>query len=261
VTLSELIAQMRLSAGSATAVVGDDWMQGRSLFGGMQAVVALAAMRTLVSADVPLRTLQMTFIAPIAAGEVAARARTLRSGKSATHVEARIENAGELLAHAIGVFGVARNSVVQRKLPPSPAKTSAGKTLPYIGGMMPSFMQQFQVVLVDGALPFSNAPVSHTDYELSMREQGTATEYHLLAIADFVPPVALAWMPKPVPGSSLTWMLEIVDPDFTAQPLAGWRAASEMTSARDSYTSQTTTIFAPDGRAIALSRQSMVVFA
>jgi hypothetical protein len=57
----------------------------------------------------------------------------------------------------------------------------------------------------------------------------------------------------------MTWMLEVLD-TFADQPLRGWRTDSEMTAARDGYTSQTTTVYAPDGRAVALSRQSMVVF-
>ena len=43
--------------------VPEDWLQGRTLFGGLQAVVGLAAMRTLAPAA-PLRSLQVTFLAP-----------------------------------------------------------------------------------------------------------------------------------------------------------------------------------------------------
>jgi hypothetical protein len=67
-------------------------------------------------------------------------------------------------------------------------------------------------------------------------------------------------MDKPVPGSSLTWMFELLEPQFAAHPSEGWRLESQMSAARDGYTSQTTTLFAPDGTPVALSRQSMVVF-
>ncbi|HVH33257.1 MAG TPA: hypothetical protein VM847_03985, partial [Tahibacter sp.] len=46
-----------------------------------------------------------------------------------------------------------------------------------------------------------------------------------------------------------------------SQPAEGWRVDAELVAARDGYTSQSTWIVAPDGRPIALSRQSMVVFA
>ncbi len=87
------------------------------------------------------------------------------------------------------------------------------------------------------------------------------TESHLLAIADFVPPVALSWLPHVVPGSSLTWMIELLSENFAGQPLSGWRVETDMIAARDGYISQSTLVRAPDGSPIALSRQAMVVFA
>jgi acyl-CoA thioesterase len=256
--LSELLQQCIADAGTATLDVGDDWMQGRSVFGGLQAAVALRAMRTLVP-ELPLRTLQMTFVAPVAQ-HVQAAARVLRTGRSATHVEARLGGDGETLAVAIGVFGARRDSIVRHDLPPAVPMQPKAK-LSYVPGVLPSFMQQFDITLLAGALPFAGTKVERTDYELGMHDSGEATEDHLLSIADFVPPVAFSWMPGPVPGSSLTWMLEILDHGFVRQPLAGWRIITEMTAARDGYISQSSTIHAPDGSAVALSRQSMVVFA
>src|SRR3954467_9524801 len=86
---SVLAAREQAADGEAMLDVPQDWLQGRTLFGGLQAVVGLAAMRSLGTAA-PLRSLQVTFLAPVPGGPVHARARILRSGKSATHVEARI---------------------------------------------------------------------------------------------------------------------------------------------------------------------------
>src|SRR6478609_3119397 len=95
--LSVLLSRARTSQGTSTLDVPDDWLQGRTLFGGMQAVVGLAAMRSLAP-DAPLRSLQVTFLAPVPGGLVTARAQVLRSGKSATHVEARIVDGDNTLA-------------------------------------------------------------------------------------------------------------------------------------------------------------------
>ncbi|MFX8766440.1 acyl-CoA thioesterase domain-containing protein, partial [Acinetobacter baumannii] len=62
---SELLESVTLGPGTCQARIPDDWTQGRSLFGGLQVVLALRAMRTLVPAGVPLRTLQTAFIAPV----------------------------------------------------------------------------------------------------------------------------------------------------------------------------------------------------
>lgn len=261
-TLSALIRSAVHDGGRMQVDIGDDWLQGRSVFGGLQAAVAVAAMRGLVPAELPLRTLQMTFIAPVPAGTVRARAQLLRSGKSAVHVEARLEDAaGELLALAIGVFGVGRASRVAHapELPPASAETL--RELRFLPGVTPAFMQHFAVRLKAGALPFSGQPVVSNQFTLDLRDDGPCSEWHLLAIADFVPPVALSWLDAVAPGSSLTWMLELLIDDAAQQPLAGWRVDAELVAAREGYTSQSTWIVTPDGRPAALSRQSMVVFA
>jgi acyl-CoA thioesterase len=260
-TLTELLRSMRRGDGSAHANIGEDWLQGRSLFGGLQAAIAVCAMRTVVPDEFPIRSLQMTFIAPVPAGGIDARAIVLRSGKNTRHVEARLEADGELLAHAIAIFGTGRESIVRLDLPPSPMTKTRGRPFVFQPGLMPNFMQHFSVELIEGAPPFSNSKVDRVVYAIGMIDEGSTTESHLLAVADFVPPVALSWMPKIVAGSSMTWMVEFFDHTFIEQPLQGWRIDAQMVEARDGYTSQSTAIYSPAGNVVALSRQSMVVFA
>jgi hypothetical protein len=260
VTLTELKRALRVESGSITSRVDDDWLQGRSAFGGLQGAFAIWAMRTLVPEAMPLRTFQRTFVAPVGAGDVVTRARVLRAGKNTMHVEARIEHGDDVRAHAIAVFGTARESIVVREIQRAPNAHEGGTRLPFMSGIAPNFMQHFDVRLLDGGLPFSGSRATRNVFEIGMKEQGNASEAHLIAIADFVPPVALSWMPKLTPGSSMTWMLEVLDPNFAARPLQGWRIEAEMVAARDGYSSQSTIIYAPNGTAMVLSRQSMVVF-
>src|SRR5689334_5847751 len=94
---SSLLSRIHATQGASTLDVPDDWLQGRTLFGGLQAIIGLAAMRT-VAPPVPLRSLQVTFLAPVPGGPVRAVANVLRSGKSTTHVEARIVDGDNTLA-------------------------------------------------------------------------------------------------------------------------------------------------------------------
>jgi len=88
---SQLLAAIARGDGEASVDVPEDWLQGRTLFGGLQAAIALAAMRTLAPAW-PLRSLQVTFLAPVPGGPVRAKARVLRSGKNALDsVASRLE--------------------------------------------------------------------------------------------------------------------------------------------------------------------------
>ncbi|MET0592728.1 MAG: thioesterase family protein [Polyangiaceae bacterium] len=258
-TFSQLMRTAKRAAGQSIFEVPADWMQGRSLFGGLQVAIALDAMRTCAP-KAPLRTLQATFIAPVPEGPVQARARIVRQGKSATHVEARIEGEKEPLAIVIGVFGSPRPSKAER-VPARPnLGADQGLELTYVPGVFPAFTQHFRARWLRGALPFSSQASPEHSVAVGMVDDGALTEGHVVAIADFIPPVALSYLDAPAPGSTLTWMLQFLRDDMAGLPLDGWRIDAELVAARDGYTSQTVHVWGPDGSPVALSHQSMLVF-
>ena len=261
---SELFARARVAPGAVTLDVTADWLQGRTVFGGMQAAIALAAMRTLVE-SLPLRTLQGTFFAPVPGGPVTAQAKVLRTGKSATHVEARIASQNgdgdTTLALLVGVFGSGRPSAVKVE-PRRFGLPESGKPIvfPYVPGVMPAFTQHFAVQWRRGLPPYTGDTTTEHLLDIGMRDAGPATEGHVLALADFIPPLALSFLKAPAPGSTMTWMLEFLRERYDDLPLDGWRIEATLTSARDGYSGQTVMLWGPDGKAVATSRQSMVVF-
>ena len=256
---SRLLAGTHIEPGVATLDVTADWLQGRTVFGGLQAAIALAAMRSRVPA-VPLRTLQGTFLAPVPGGAVTARARVLRTGKSATHVEARIVEGDTTLALLVGVFGAPRASSVsvQPRQPP----VDGGKPIEfgYLPGVTPEFTQHFKVRWLRGLPPYTGDTQTDHVLEVGMRDDGAATEGHVLAIADFIPPVALSHLEAPAPGSTLTWMIEMLADRVDDLGLDRWRIDAQLAAARDGYTSQSVMVWGPGGEPVAMSRQSMVVF-
>lgn len=256
---SVLLSRMQSSAGAATLDVPDDWLQGRTLFGGLQAVVGLAAMRTLAP-EAPLRSLQVTFLAPVPGGPVRAVARMLRSGKNTAHVEARIVDGDNTLALMVGVFGMPRASAVEVR-PQQPAVAAKNAIeLPWIPGATPNFTQHFKARWVAGAPPRAGVTATDSVIELAMRDEGKATEYHVVAMADFIPPIALSHLKEMVPAASLSWMLELLPEDVGDLPLEGWRIDAQMTAAHGGYTHQSLVLWGPGGVAVALGRQTMMVF-
>jgi acyl-CoA thioesterase len=260
-SLSRILSAAKTEAGGLVFTVPADWMQGRSVFGGLQAAVAFHAMRALVP-QTPLRTLQATFIAPTA-GELRVQARILRTGKNATHVEARIADGDTTQALFVGVFGAARSSVV--------AQTRAPRVLANAGAPvfdMPfgttngaaAFMQHFAVRWLQAAAPFTGQPSTQQVLEISIDDEGPASEAHVIAIADFIPPIGFTWLSAPAPGSTLTWMLELLADRFDHLQLSGYRIEAELIAARDGYTNQSVTMFAPSGEPLVLGHQTMLVF-
>lgn len=255
---SELLATLQQTEDGIALDVPGDWMQGRSVFGGLQATIAVAAMRRLIAT--PLRTLQVTFIAPIPSGRVSAQAKVLRSGKNASHVEARVMVGDQVACLAIGVFGNARETAIKKLPQQPPVQMQQPIVFPYVEGMTPEFLRHFKGSVLQGDLPYVGKPLSDVIVSLEMLDTGNTTEAHLLAIADFMPPVALSWLKTFATGSSLTWMLEFLVDDFTTLPLRGWRADATLVAARDGYTSQSVMLWGPGGIPVVISRQSMVVF-
>jgi len=257
---SQLMARIEAREGEAVLEVPDDWLQGRTLFGGLQAAIALAAMRTLVT-EAPLRTIQVTFIAPVPGGTVRAKAGILRSGKNTTHVEARIVDGDATLALAVGVFGSSRPSQVGLRPEQPPVKPENPMEMRYVAGTAPAFTQHFKARWLVGMPPFTRVLRNpQSVVEIGLRDSGVATEAHVMAFADFIPPVALSWLGERVAAASLTWMLEILPEDFSALPLDGWRIDACMMAAHDGYTSQSLVLWGPGGVPVALGRQSMVMF-
>jgi acyl-coenzyme A thioesterase PaaI-like protein len=259
VELTDLLSRARTSPGAVTLDVTEDWLQGRTLFGGLQAVVGMLAMRTVAPAA-PLRSLQVIFLAPVPGGPVHASARILRSGKNTSHVEARIVDGDNTLALMVAVFGQPRASALAlRPAQPTVAPTSSIE-LPRIPGATPNFTQHFKARWLVGSPPGSGAVEPHNVIELGLRDHGACTEAHVVAMADFIPPIALSYLEAPVAAASLTWMLELLSDDFGALPLDGWRMDAEMVAANDGYVNQSMVLWGPGGVPIALGRQTMVVF-
>jgi acyl-CoA thioesterase len=257
---SEVLDSMQHAKGTSIATVPEDWWQGRTLFGGIHVALALRSMRTLVPREIPLRVVQTTFVAPAGSERIDIRASVLRSGKSVVHAEARTTEGDQFLAVVTAVFGKRRASRVEVS-PPQPAITSPRPIeFRHIPGRTPIFTQHFRMRWLVGDLPFTGNPSRHAVLEIGLADAAKTSEEHVLAIADTIPPIALSMLDSPVPGSSLTWTLEMLRDHVDDLPLEGWRLDAEITAGRDGYTHQSVMVWGPGGVPVALSRQCMMVF-
>ncbi len=256
---SEVMNNIEVKNGEAIVDVNADWMQGRAIFGGLQTAIALKVMRGLVP-EVPIRSLQTTFIAPPSSNHIEAKAIILRQGKSATHVEAKLMDGDNVLAIVIGVFGMGRTSQVERVPEMAPVKCEKPRNYRYFPGKSPTFLQFFSARWLQGGMPFSAKADPNLVVEVDMPGENQSSEYHVVAVADFIPPIALSYLSAPCQGSSLTWMLEFLTDEITDMPVSGWRVDAEMVAGADGYTNQSVMLWGPGGKPMALSRQTMVVF-
>jgi acyl-CoA thioesterase len=176
------------------------------------------------------------------------------------HVEASLCDGEQVLCRLLGVFGSARASVLDFQPEQLPVVAEAAKELRYVEGLMPAFTQHFRARWLRGDLPFSGGSQRKSVLQLSLRDEGRPDETHVLAFADFIPPIALSMFDRQTPGSSLTWMIEMLRDRYDDLGMDDWRVDAELLAARDGYTNQSVMLWGPRGEPVALSRQSMVVF-
>lgn len=261
---STLLAQARPAGDGALAfTVTEDWLQGRTAFGGLQAAMAITAMRRLVPASIPLRVLQTTFIGPVPAGEIIVRARVLRTGKSVTHAQAQIEVGGAVACLVVGVFGSARESSLQidHCVYPELAAPESLRDMPLFPGITPNFLQHCALRWARSTPPFSGAKEAHSGIHIRLDEPVTS-EAHMAALTDIIPTPALSMLKKPSPASSLTWTLELLRGDFaeTGTTPGWWLMDAEVTYGTGGYLSQSALLWDAQRRPVALSRQTVTAF-
>ena len=255
-----LTSSTRKGNGSETAIP-DNWMQGRTTFGGLSAALCLAEVqRTHVDLP-PLRSAQITFIGP-AGGTVRASSRVLRQGRSATFIEADLETEKGLVARCIFVFGAARPSAFDQTFLDKSVLANPDAADPFFppNGMAPHFTQHFDVRLAKGARPVSGSTCNIHDIWVRFKDRDTPNNaVSLIAIADMPPPAIMPMMKEFAPVSSINWHLNfLVDAPHTQ---AGWwllRSAAE--HAREGYSSQNMLIWNAKGDPVIAGRQSVAVF-
>ena len=247
---------------SNTTSFGTTWSQGRSAFGGLATAFAVTGMRKLLETPQPMRSLMVSFIAPMPPGAIKVEAGILRRGKNVTQSRADVIANDVLCLQAMGVFGNPRPAL---QVPAEPDFNAPSRELglsfaPH-AKRLPAFLQYFDGCWVDGGLPFSGKPSRHLKMWVRHRaDLSILPTEKIVTIADLPPPVILSHFAKPpVPASSLTWSLEFVVPPESIN--SDWFFLDfKLEAAADGYTQQSGKIFDENGQLCALSRQCMVYF-
>lgn len=240
-----------------------DWGQGRALFGGIAAALALQYLTLWVNAGMRLRSVTLSFVAPLEPGEALATRRILRQGKSVLQGQVELWQHGQVALVLLASFGIARSSAVTL----TPAVTTAivpepeGLCLP-ANAMVPEFTKHFDYRIAQGGLPFSG--VKSVDFGGFMRfrqqQQQPCTFMQLLALVDAWPPATLPWLSSPAPASTLCWTLELLTDHLEAKASDWWRYLAHIDAAADGYGHIQAKIHDKNGNLVALSRQTVTLF-
>ena len=255
--LGEIIAQLEPVEGGWRGVVPENWLQGRTAYGGLSTALALHAAQQSESDLPPLRSAQVAFIGPLA-GTVLIRATRLRRGRNAAYVQADVESEAGLGLRVTFVFMRDLESSVDHVVEEPPAfPPPRPDTRVYNGIKGVAFTQNFQF------LDQRDDSVGAAEWLRWVRlvdREGLDPAVELAVVADCLPPVALKLIGGAAPVSSMTWLLNLLTP--LPRTRDGWwllRATSDHIRAGSS--SQAMAIWSAGGKAVAQHLQSIAVFA
>ncbi len=254
---SDLLRGMRRDGDAWTAPVSDDWLQGRTLFGGLSGALCLEAVAREFT-DLPsLRSAQFALIGP-AAGKIIVRPALLRRGKSTAFVSADLFGEDGLAARATFCFTGPRPSAYKYATDMMPDIKPPEQSIPFSRKV--TFAQHFDNRLAGGNLPFSKA--TDPTMVLWMRHRDDAlvpSPTALVALADAPPPAAQVLFDQQAPISTMTWAFDFLTDDLETE--GGWsliRVSAE--SVLNGYSSQAMTIWSSTGQRVLVGHQNVAVF-
>jgi acyl-CoA thioesterase len=258
-TFSNVLASLTSDAGVFQVEPSEDWRQGRTLFGGLSACLTVASAKRAFPDLPPLRSAQLAFIAP-ATGQLVIRPRILRAGKSTTFVAADGTTETETALQVTLVCGHARRSGHAYRALPMP-HVERPDALPnfFSESFAPRFTDHFEARTAGGARPVSGAAKPEYLAWLRHRDRLAPDDItSLIALADAMPPAALAMFAKFAPISTITWFIEILSDRISG---AGWHLMQvEAETIGDGYSSQRTLLWDTTGAPVLIARQNIAIF-
>lgn len=257
-----LLAGMQPDGDAWRLTVSDDWLQGRTVYGGLGAALCLEATLRTIADLPPLRSAQFAFIGP-ATGALQLRAETLRRGKSTVFAGVSLVGEDGLATRATLCFGTGRDQALAYDGLAAPAVETPTQCPNFFERAPPGlrFLAHIEGRAAAGARPFSSA--GNPDMTLWLRHRDPApvpSLVSLLALADAPPPAALAMADRPGGAiSTMTWAIDMLTDDVATAE--GWWLVRTMAERiADGYSSQAMTVWNADGRAVMASRQNVAMF-
>ena len=245
-------------ADGLSVMIPENWLQGRTAYGGVSTALALTAARALADDLPPLRSAQISFVGPLG-GTVAASATMLRRGRSASFVDARVDGAdGTPGLRATLLFAADRESALDHRDAPPPADLPApedASEMPLRPGV-PAFFHNFEYRSIK---PAGRSAADLLMWVRFKEPAGLDPITALVAIADALPPAAIRLTREPRPVSSMTWLLNILTPTPATRD-HWWLLRSTAEHVRDGFSSQSMAIWNRDGEAVVRGMQSVAVF-
>lgn len=241
------------------AAVPPEWLQGRTAFGGFSSALALAAAMRVGGGELaPLRSAQVSMIAPVA-GEVEVTARLVRSGKNATWIAAEITGEKGVCFTASFVFMGPVDSALHINERPLPDGLIAREdAIVFESRHLPAFLRhQFEIRF---ALPKreDKQPEMCWWVRLHHREQ-LDPMIELLLVGDALPPGVMPLLTPTINASTMQWQANLLTPS-PATDDGWWLLRTRGDYAEKGCSSQRMAMWNAMGEPVLAGIQSVAIF-
>lgn len=262
-SFNDVMSAVREST-SHTVTIPEKWGQGRATFGGLVAAAMFEKIAPQVAPDRPVRSLMVSFVAPVAPGEMDIRVKVLREGKAATQVQATAYQNDQVCAVVLASFGGDRESMVRVEAGKAPVFTAPDevRTFPFIPGLTPDFTQYFDYRYTVGTMPFIGSDQTELGGWIKLREDSekAVSVAAILALLDAWPPAVFSMLKKPASGSSLAWNISFVDVPEDCSATDWWQYLADIKNSANGYSHIDSTLWDMNGNVTVISRQTVSVF-
>lgn len=258
-SLRSVIDQFVRDGDAFTLDAPPSWSQGRTLYGGMTAALCHEAARSLIAAEVPLRSAQFAFMGP-ASGTLRLVPTIARQGRSLSVVTVDLFADDTLVAKATFLFGAPRDSVIayDRADTPTVPPPEACKPLFPEGFAPAGFFNNFDMRFAAGSKLISGGDPEFTLWVRFREEQSVDPVTALLALGDAPPPAAMPAFPQPAAISTATWSIDLMHAPASTNDWHLLRSTGEQAS--DGYAMQDMTLWDSTGRRLIQGRQCVAIF-
>ena len=257
-SISELLDPITASGGPLHLPAAQQWMQGRTLYGGASALIAYVAATRAFPDLPPLRAAQIGFVAPVGT-DMQLRTEIIRQGRNVTQVRSEILCEGKIALTAFWLFGAEREANGRHAA--APLSVVAGR--PEDGELVatataPEFMSNNYEVRRTAQRAEPGQPVVRRWVRLIDRSALDPVQ-ELILIGDTLPPSAIRIMQRRGPISSINWSFNLLDPVPTTRD--GWWLAEAASDHVDhGYSSERLRLWNSDGRQMTAGIQSAAIF-
>lgn len=259
IDLATLLSGLTAEGDGHAITVTEDWLQGRTIYGGLGAAICVESTLRLWPDLPPLRSAQFAFIGP-ATGRLTVRPTILRRGKSTTFVAADLVGESGLATRALLCFGAARASVLsyaQVAMPDVARWDACPRFFPENPPI--AFARHFDSGRAGPGELVQGGDDPTLLVWLRHRGEAPASITSLVALADALPPAAMVMFRNHAPISTMTWDIDILTERLDTTD-GWWLVRSQAEHVADGYSGQAITLWNAAGEPVAVSRQNIAVF-